>query len=357
MPRPIDTISNADPRFVPKESRNVAERFFLRFINDERDLPFVWLALQMTFVIIPAAALLFVPSFFRWWMAPIYWALVFGVFIDRYMLMLHNTSHRKLFKRKFRIFNKWIPWILGPLCGQSPDTYEIHHMTMHHSEGNLPDDLSSTMPYQRDSFFGWLNYFLRFFFLILPDMLRYQLRKKRYPMIRRMIVGEVGFYIFCGTLAYFSLAPTLVVFVIPFVAIRVLMMMGNWGQHAFVDQDEPDNDYKSSITCINARYNRRCFNDGYHISHHLKANRHWTDHVAEFEENRDKYIENDSIIFEGIDFFMVTVYLLLHRYETLADHFVELREEPRTKEEIIALIKSRCVKFTPEKLAAYSKAG
>jgi len=355
MPRHVSTIT--DPRFTPTERRNTVERFFLGLINDERDLPFIWLSLQMTFVIIPAAALLYVPGVFRWWMAPLYWGLVFLVFVDRYMLMLHNTSHRRLFKRKYRWLNKWIPWVLGPFCGQSPDTYEVHHITMHHAEGNLPDDLSSTMDYQRDSVWHWLRYFFRFFFLILFEMTAYQARKKRWKLVRKMLVGELGFYAFCVGMSFVSLPATLTVFIIPFVAIRVLMMMGNWGQHAFVDQDEPDNDYKSSITCINARYNRRCFNDGYHISHHLKANRHWTEHPAELEEHRAEYIANDAVLFEGIDFFMVTVYLLLHRWDTLADHFVELRDEPRSKEEIIVLMKSRMTRFPKARLAEYSKRG
>ncbi len=353
MSRPLAPLT--DPRFAPKEQRNAVERFFLKLINDERDLPFIWLSLQMTLVILPLAALLFVPGVFRWWMAPIYWAVVFLVFIDRYMLMLHNTSHRKLFKRKYKLFNQWVPFVIGPFCGQSPWTYEVHHITMHHAEGNLPDDLSSTMAYQRDSVFGWLRYFLRFFFFILPEMAAYQLRKKRYPVLRKMIVGELGFLALCVGLSFVNLPATLTVFIIPFVAIRVLMMAGNWGQHAFVDPDEPDNDYKSSITCINGRYNRRCFNDGYHISHHLVANRHWTDHPEELEANLEKYRENDAIIFEGIDFFLVWLLLMLKRYDTLADHFVELREEPRPKEEIIALFKRRLAKFSPEQLAAYSK--
>ena len=42
------------------------------------------------------------------------------------------------------------------------------------------------------------------------------------------------------------------------------MMMGNWGQHAFVDEDEPDSDLRSSITVIDVPSNRLSFNDGYH---------------------------------------------------------------------------------------------
>ncbi len=359
MPRAI-TLS--DPTFEPKAERNPVDRFFLKLIRDERDLPFISLSLQMTFVLLPAGigllvagALGVVPPLAWLVLAPLYWALLFGVFMDRYMLMLHNTSHRPLFKRQFGFMNKWVPWVIGVFCGQSPETYYVHHITMHHAEGNMPKDLSSTMKYQRDSFIHWLRYFFRFFFLGIVELSRYQVGKKRWPVLRRMLFGELGFYALCAVMATLvSLPATLIVFVVPFVVIRILMMAGNWGQHAFVDPDEPANDFKSAITCINSRYNRRAFNDGYHISHHLVANRHWTDHPDELTNNLEKYVENDAIIFQGIDFFMVWVFLMLKRYDKLVEHFVDLRDEPRSKEEIIALFERRLAKFPPEKLAQYS---
>lgn len=338
-------LSLTDPVFHSKAERNVVERFFLKLINDERDLPFIWLSLSITFVLIPLAATLYIPGFFRWWMAPIYWAVLFGFFFDRFILMLHNTSHRRLFKREYRFFNHWVPWICGPFCGESPETYYAHHITMHHSEGNMPGDLSSTMKYQRDSIPDFLKYFLRFFFLIIVDLTKYQLKRKRYPIIRKMLFGEFAFWALCAGLSFVSWQATFVVFVAPFLLCRFLMMAGNWGQHAFVDPDEPSNDYKSSITCINVRYNRRAFNDGYHISHHLVANRHWTDHPQELIDNRKVYADNDAIIFEGIDFFMVWAFLMLKRYDVLAKHFVDMRDEPRSKDEIIALLKKRVRRF------------
>ncbi|MEC7522190.1 MAG: fatty acid desaturase [Myxococcota bacterium] len=348
-------LTLSDPTFEAKERRNAFERFWLKLIQDERDLPFISLALQMTFVLIPAAVLLYVPGVFRWWLAPAYWALLFLGFMDRYMLMLHNTSHRRLFKRKYNFMNKWVPWVIAVFCGQTPETYYIHHITMHHAEGNLPNDLSSTMKYQRDSRIAWLRYFFRFFFFILVDMTRYQVRKKRYPLLRKMLIGELSFYALTAAMMFVNWQATLVVFVVPFLTIRVLMMAGNWGQHAFIDPDDPGNDFKSAITCINARYNQRAFNDGYHISHHLVANRHWTDHPGELLDNIDAYRENDAIIFEGIDFFMVWLYLMLGRKDWLADRFVDLREEKRSKEEIIALFDRRLKKFSPEQLEAYRK--
>ena len=63
-------LTLSDPTFEAKERRNAFERFWLKLIQDERDLPFISLALLMTFVLITAAVLLYVPGVFRWWLAP-----------------------------------------------------------------------------------------------------------------------------------------------------------------------------------------------------------------------------------------------------------------------------------------------
>ena len=331
----------SDPRFTPVAKRSAIELAVLKIVNDERDLPFVWLSLQMTLVLIPFAIYLFLPGRFNWWLGAGYLATLMLGFFDRYILMLHNTSHRPLLKRKFKFAANYIPWVLGPLCGETPETYFVHHMTMHHAEGNLVNDLSSTMKYQRDSFFGFLAYFLDFFFLTMAKLVRYEAQKNRPRLVRLVLTGELGFFFVVAVGLHFAWQPTLVVLVIPFLLCRFLMMCGNWGQHAFVDVNDPGNSYRNSITCINVRYNRRCFNDGYHIGHHVLANRHWTDLPQDFEDNRAKYVAEDAVVFEGIDFFMVWFFLMLKRYDILADKFVELREVPRSRDEIIAFLKTR----------------
>jgi len=131
------------------------------------------------------------------------------------------------------------------------------------------------------------------------------------------------------------------VFVIPLLFSRFAMMAGNWAQHAFIDADAPENCYRNSITCINCGYNRRCFNDGYHIGHHLKANRHWTEMPVEFQANRARYAAEGAIVFEGLDFFGIWALLMAKQYGILAKHYVDLRGESPSREEIIALLRSR----------------
>ncbi len=330
-------LDHSSPRVETALDRTLAA-----LINDERDLPFVYLMLQCAAVALAGVGLFAVRDERLWYFAPVYWAVwAFGV-LDRFILMLHCTSHRTLFKKQFAWMNQVIPWALGPFMGETPETYFAHHMGMHHPENNLPDDLSSTMKYRRDSLLHWLMYYGDFMLLGLPRLIAYHARKKNQKLMLRAAVGELSFIAMAVGLMAVNWRATLVVFVIPVVVVRLLMMAGNWGQHAFVDASDPGNAYKNSITCINSRYNRRAFNDGYHIHHHVKARTHWSELPAEFRDNLATYAREDAIVFEGVDFFMVWAFLMLGQWKQLAKHFVRLPGAPeRDEAAVIAYLQSR----------------
>lgn len=336
----VQTLTN-DPIYQPKTQRNWLERQLLKLINDPRDLPFLTLCIQSTLIVIPFAIYLYLPGRFNWILGGLYFFVNSFFFMDRFILMLHCTSHRSLFKRRIRWMNHYIPWVLGPIFGETPDTYYAHHIGMHHPENNLHDDLSSTLRFQRDSFWGFLRYHLRFFFGIIFDLTRYHLKRRRTKLIRRMLVGEIGYYLIVAFLFWLNWRATIAVCVVPFFFCRFVMMAGNWAQHAFVDLDAPDNCYRNSLNVINCRYNRRCFNDGYHIGHHIKPNRHWTEMPVEFEENIEQYAAEKAIVFEGIDFLGVWFCLMLKRYDWLAKRYVPLDGQPKDHDAIITLLKQR----------------
>jgi hypothetical protein len=212
---------------------------------------------------------------------------------------------------------------------------------MHHPENNLESDLSSTMRYQRDSFFGFMHYFLTFFLFALFDLTAYFARKRRRNLMIRVAAGELLFLAGVAVLCWVNWRATLFVFVLPFAIARFGMMAGNWGQHAFVDAASPENNYRNSITCINSTYNRRCFNDGYHIGHHLKQTRHWTEMPEDFQRNIATYAQERALVFSGIDFFHVWAALMLKRYDWLARRLVPLSKEARPHEDLVALLRSR----------------
>jgi fatty acid desaturase len=334
------TVALSDPTYTPRETAGVHERIAETLIQDRRDLPFLKLMAFLSAIVIPSAALLYVPGAFRWWLAALHLAVVV-YFLGPFVLMLHNTSHRKFFKQPWGWMNGYIPWVLGPFFGESPETYFAHHVGMHHPENNLEGDLSSTLPYRRDSAVDFLRYFTRFMFIVLFELARYFVKKKRRTLMIRLLGGELLFYAVVIGLCFVSWRATLAVFVLPFFIARFAMMAGNWAQHAFVDRASPENSYRNSITCINSTYNRRCFNDGYHIGHHLKATRHWTEMPGELSRNLVEYEAQGAIVFAGIDFFGVWVCLMLRRYDWLARRFVTLGDTPPSTEAIVAMLQSR----------------
>jgi len=313
----------------------------LPLLNDPRDVEFVALMLQCS-----ALAVVGVTLFFSGprlvYLAPFYWLVLAAGYLDRFTLMLHCASHRALFRPKYRTLNRIVPWVLGPFFGQTPEAYFAHHVGMHHAEENLEVDLSSTMAFQRDRLSHWLRYWGRFLSIGFVELARYLKDRGRRRLLRRLVVGESMYWAAVAALLFFRPGATFVVFVVPLVTIRTLMMIGNWGQHAFVSAAAPDSAYGASATCINSRYNRRCFNDGYHIGHHLAPRCHWTEYPVEFERNLAEYGRQDAIVFEGLDFFLVWVFLMTGNWSRLARAFVRLPGAPaRNDDDVIRFLKER----------------
>jgi len=337
----------SDPVFNPT-SYNAVDKFWLKRIRDERDLPFVYLTKKITFIMVPLGILLFLPFIqgWVWWLiAVLYFIFNNFVFKGPFGLMLHCTSHRTWFKKKYGWANYYLPWFIGPFFGQTPDTYASHHLGMHHRENNLEKDLSSTMQYQRDSLGDFLLYFMNFFFLGAITLSIYFDRRNQNKLRNRVIRGEIVFILMCIGLAFISWQATLWVFVLPFFLSRLIMMMGNWAQHSFLDHEDPGNSYKNSITCINTKYNHKCWNDGYHISHHIKPGLHWTLHPDHLQSNLKEYQENKALVFAELDFLLVWIYLMRKNYKKLADHLVNINDMFQSEKEAIAVLKSRTEKI------------
>lgn len=344
--RPAPTILT-DPVFRPR-NYNRLDHFFLRLIRDERDLPFIYFTIVIVMVMVPYAFLLFSNLLKGWYWtgaAISYMFMIAAFFIGRFSLMFHSTAHRTLFKKKYHYLNYILPYVIAPFFGHMADTYYAHHIGMHHAENNLEEDESSTMFYQRDSLRDFLLYLMRFMLTGIYDLAAYFKRKNRRKLMYSAIRGEVLFISVTLLLCIFNLKATLCVLIFPYFFYRLIAMLGNWGQHAFIDQADPGNCYKNSMNCINSRYNWICWNDGYHISHHLKPTMHWTEHPVNFLKTIDHYGDNNAVVFSRIDIIMVSLLLLAGRYDVLAKNFVNIGNRFDSEEAVIAFLKARTARF------------
>ncbi|MBN8782555.1 MAG: fatty acid desaturase [Sphingobacteriales bacterium SCN 48-20] len=337
-----------DPVYVPKEKFNLFERLWLHVINDKRDLPFAYLLTTIHLIVLLPAILLFTPVFQGW----IWWAVAVPYFYisqlyfkGRFGLMFHCICHRKFFKKKYQWLHTYITWIICPLFGHAPEGYYSHHLGMHHVENNMDDDTSSTMYYQRDNFGDFLKYFTTFILVGVKNTILYLYYRKRRKLYMRLTVGEYVYLAFCIGMCFVNLKATLVVCIVPLIFARFVMMLGNWTQHSFVDHAEPENLYKNSINCINTVYNQTCWNDGYHIIHHLRPGMHYTEMPNEFLKRKDEFAENKAIVFDGIHYLHIFTWLMMKKYDKLADNLVNINGMFSSREEAISLMKERARKL------------
>lgn len=309
------------------------------FVKDKRDQPFLNQMLLTSFTIVPFALCIFFLLPPSPWISLIYWVTII-YFLGPHLLMLHNVCHRSPWKKPFKKFFDYSLEVQGLFFGLPPSIYYHHHIKMHHKEGNGPRDLSSTEPFARDSFIGWLNYFLRFIFICPVELPLYFLKTGRKDFALKVSLGYIFFYCFMISAFYVNSSAAITVFLVPTLICWFGLMGGNWAQHAFIDTNSPENPFKNSITVIDSVYNKRCFNDGYHIGHHLSPGMHWSEMPGDFEKNIDIYYENDAMVFRKLDYQIIWFLLMLKQYKFLAKFYVP-HNERLDIDQIMTKIKSK----------------
>lgn len=338
-----------DPR-APREPSafdKLMDGLALPYLKDPRDVVFTRLAGRIIARVWPFALLLYVlPYWAVALLAVPYIAHLFASFGGPMILMLHCVTHRPIFKRA-KFMDKVITHVLPPFFGMTPGAYHSHHVLMHHVENCSPDDVSGTAFYQRDNPIHFLHYLTRFAFFGYLHMGSWLWRRGKMKALRTMIGVELLSFSLIGLLLFVNPAATTVVFVIPWIMLRYFMMAGNWTEHAFIDVNDPTNDWKNSTCLVNTRYNHNCFNSGYHLMHHRSPGLHWSENVDYFNKNLEKLAAEDSIVFNGVvNNQQIWWKLMMKDYGFLADHLVDLGNRRPTREAKIAFLKERVQRST-----------
>lgn len=177
-----------------------------------------------------------------------------------FTLMLHNHIHNNgILAKQYAWLDSLWPYVLEVLMGHTWHSYYYHHVKHHHVENNGPEDLSSTVRYQRDELLDFLIYVGRFIFFIWIELPLYFFRKNRAIYGAKVAFWELSNYLFIILMAKYNFRATLFVLIIPLIQMRLGLMIGNWGQHALIDKVEPMSDLRSSITLIDVPVRNKIF--------------------------------------------------------------------------------------------------
>jgi hypothetical protein len=213
----------------------------------DTDIVFLTHLLILTIVGLPNMVSLFLR--FNWIQAVFQWAFV-AYFTGPYSILMHNYIHgRGIMSKRWETVDTLFPYVLGPMMGQTWNSFHYHHRH-HHIEENGPDDLSSTLRYQRDSVRDFTIYVGRFLLFNWIELPLYYIRKGSFRSAFRFFAWEMLSYAFIFIMAKVNFAATMMTMVLPLIQLRIALMADNWGQHALVDEHDPDSKLRSSITLI-----------------------------------------------------------------------------------------------------------
>jgi len=315
-----------------------------RNLNDERDMEIAVLLFNIAVTMWPAAVLLFnYPSHI---LGACYFAAFNAVFMQRFILAMHYSTHRRLFKPGTwagETLNKLNICLYAPMFGIPCNTYRLHHIVMHHVDNNQWNkDLSATEAYQRDNVLHWVCYWVRFMAGSWVELPYYSFKKRRWDLFAGCSGGfALTLASWYGAWVYGSPAFATWTCFVPFVAVSTALMFGNWSQHAFVCPVNPRCNYRLTYAVLNHPDNQKSYNDGFHTLHHANSMTHWSEFPTTFVQKLDEHARRDALVFNGIGFFHVGFALFTRNHGYLADHYVNVGQPKRTREELIALMKER----------------
>ncbi|KAG2493498.1 hypothetical protein HYH03_008314 [Edaphochlamys debaryana] len=312
-------------------------------LADPRDEPAAYLLCNQLLLVVPAVVLLFLFNR-NHWVGVLYLVANYALFLQRFMLTLHVTQHRRLFRQEFSYLNALIPYVLSNLYGVPMGFYRPHHVVMHHVEDNWsPGDLTATDAVPRNSLPHFARYWMRFLLGTWFELPAYLARKGRSGEAVATALSGAAYWAGIAALWRVNPVATLWSLLVPLLVSTFALMFGNWSQHVFVDPDEPRNVYRSTYNCMDCFDNRRTYNDGYHVIHHLNSRLHWSEMPQKFIDTLQAHDDNDALAFRGIGFFDVGVMVFTGQLDKLASHIVPCgpKQAARSREEWVALLRHR----------------
>lgn len=244
-----------------------------RLLSDPRDLPILFLLINVCLTTAPAAAALFLcfPAAARplpHWLGASYLAASYAAYLGRFMLSLHYSEHRPLFRAGallavqpaaaaaaacagwhvnepglalsappprprsswppgLRLLNLLAPVLLAPLFGVPPCMYWWHHVVLHHGGNNRwGADVSSTERYRRDSLPAFLAYLCRYVAAAWAEVPLRCLRTRRWAALAGSVAAEAAY--FGGAAAAWRANPraALWVLLLPYALSSLALMFG-----------------------------------------------------------------------------------------------------------------------------------
>jgi fatty acid desaturase len=331
-------------QFLSRTYDRLIDRVGEKVLRDSRDTPALRLMVSLTLTTVPIFVAQLVLVRPRLWLALAFYLSLYGPKFQRFVRMFsakHLEAHRRqgYFSDKYdKVFGRYVEFFLGFFYGNVPELDRTVHVRLHHKENSGPDDTTSTICYDRTSKLDFLLYLSDNIWTVvgLTPYLYFKARGEDENR-RRMLWGITLYAVFFAAIFLYSWRIGLAYVLVPLLVMNFIMAMTAWVQHAFYDEERPEDYFANTVTV----YDEVNFmNEGYHLCHHHRSGLHWTEMPSHLERISGKMRESGSLVFRDLDFMKLFLELtLLRRMDVLAEKLVPW--EPMDHAQRLALLQKR----------------
>ncbi|KAL4459355.1 hypothetical protein ABPG74_017968 [Tetrahymena malaccensis] len=237
----------------------------------------------------------------------------------------HKEGHMGagLYKEPYTFLSKIFNWWIGLFYGVLPASFVYGHSINHHKYDNREEDVVSTSDRPRDSWLNWIRYIPRFALYSLNVSTIIQFYKERkYGICLKMFLGSVYWFSFVFLVLKLTNSSFTFWYVIyPFFENFFILSAINWAWHAFIDDQDPENEYINSVTIVDGVFN--VLNEDYHVVHHQYPGVHWTKNYDLYLKHKEEYKKGkQAAMFKDTQVFEMFVLVASANYDVLAQKMV-----------------------------------
>jgi fatty acid desaturase len=335
------------PQAALARIERLAERVAPALLRDPRNAPFLprLVASGLWGPLVWAASLAWLAQRgeFAWTAAWLHHLVLWGpstFFLSWFVPLQHQQGHQKrgFFQERWRVLDAYIGWPLAMIYGFVPRYARNAHIGGHHRHDGDLDDPQTCAHLDRRRPAHFLGHVAQLAGVLSgASILVFELRRRRWRDAARVAAGMTAFYGAAALLALWDPRIPLAYVILPQLAVVHMLASVNYGQHGFLDPDQPGNVYRNTTTIEEGPDNP--FWEDYHLAHHLRPQANWVDWPKIHEAYVGRMLEEDALVFRGTTYTELTVLLLLRRWDRIADLMIDPRG--RSKEERIRLIEHR----------------
>ncbi|EAS07351.1 fatty acid desaturase family protein (macronuclear) [Tetrahymena thermophila SB210] len=213
-------------------------------------------------------------------------------------------------------------WFIGPFYGLLPYSMKIGHSMNHHKYSNSEKDVICNSDMERDSIINYIRYVTRFLFYSTNiSLIPVFFNDKNYKQVFQLMIGivyQMLFFLLVAQKVNFFFALSFIGYA--FLENVFFISLYNWTWHAFIDPEEPTNEYVNSITIIDGTYN--VIDRDLHVVHHAYPGVHWSKYRKIFENDKEIYTKRKGTLFKQTQAKELFFLIIFKKYDKMVEKFI-----------------------------------